>query len=823
MEAEWHQKSQQHAQLVQGFRKAVQLSQEAEEALRRELASAVSKEQTTRSVLDQQTQERDVTIAKLQTELERMAQQARQMASRGVFDSPLNAAPTDDAATQSQRIEDLSSKVKKLKKQLTVCKNENARLRVQVVVKSKGQELKLDRSIDTDDTADDDSSTTTASSRRLLKERDDAISALVKQAMAQDVVVTELRKEIDQLNAEKLNYVNVESSESTVKQLQQEADVFAGQVIELDGEIEQLKSALSIQERKVLELEDQLAKAKSQPVANSSSVHRLEAEIDELKEANTTQRNELRELRRKAWEAESASDEMARLRNEAAAAQQAANDKKVVLEKLEQDRLKLQEELDAERTNKATIQAQLSEQLEKLEKSHTERVSSLQTKLDESRWAFDELKASPSHMSEEGVIALRQEIATLRQDLTSQTHEADNAKITIRELEGMLAERNSAEAGAFEEEKEDLLSEIESLTRQLEEARERIKVLETDVVIIEDFKAKLERADEARAESEKNIVDAYERKVSLLTLDKDVTIDKLRKELVIEKESNAEELQEVTNQLKVYQMEISDLREEMTEQVSKRETRIFELEHILAAQEQLVSNMKIEMDHLQGSMEGSAARRKEENDEMQQELLTLTAAAAKQEREIQSLRMELESKTLEHKSEVAKLENKITVLEKNPQELRNAHDLQMELRVKEVKDRLEKLKWRNTSLKEENLNLRERLEQAEALAKESADHDRTKALETQLAKQMAKVKSLESQLKSLKEPPVPDVASGPGSREPPAGAQTKLVPEPPVRAASPTPASIDKKLSAPSPTRGMLKIFGRKNVPQSPAKSVGVQ
>jgi myosin heavy subunit len=218
-------------------------------------------------------------------------------------------------------------------------------------------------------------------------------------------------------------------------------------------------------------------------------------------------------------------------------------------------------------------------------------------------------------------------------------------------------------------------------------------------------------------------------------------------------------------------------------------------------------------------MEGSAARRKEENDEMQQELLSVTATAAKQEREIQSLKMELDAKTLGQQSEIAKLEEKIAVLEKNPVELRNAQDLQMELRVKEVKDRLEKLKWRNTSLKEENLNLRERLEQAEAMAKDNTDYDRTKALEQQLSKQMAKVKLLQSELKSMKEPPVPPSETS-SSREPPASAPPKSPPHTSEKSTTQTevlPPKTDK-VAAPSPSRRLM-LFGRKRVPSQDGTS----
>jgi hypothetical protein len=755
--------------------------------------------------------------------------------------------PIADSHLLQIKVDDLTSKVKKLKKGLLVAKNENSRFRTQLILKSKNPvELKSDQSIDTDETVDidDESAMSESSIRRLLKERDDAISSLVKQAVGQDMVIVELRSEIEVLNSKITNATDRDISPDveTVQQLQREAEVFASQVIELDAEIEQLKSTIVTHELHVADLEHQLENTKVTAPPQllpgeiqllTNKIHDLEAEIDELKEANLTQQDELRNLRRKVWNTASVNDEVAKAQSETLATKREVTDHLVTIDVLIKEKTMLSDELSTVRTTKAELEQQLRDALLSVQKSSAERISALEEKLDECRWLYDELKASPSHMSEEAVVALRDEMHLIRQNLTSQTEDLRKAHATVKELEEILADQNAKCAADFEEEKEELLAEIESLTHRLNDAQDRITELEADTGIIDDFKEKLERADLAREESEKNIVDTFDRRMSLLTLDKDLTIDKLRKELMIEKQTKTEEMEELTAQLKVYQVEISELREEMAEQIEHREARIFALEATLTAQEQLVTTMKTEMDHLQSSMEGSVARRKDENDEMQQELLTLTAAAGKQEREITSLKLELEAKTLEYQSVIAKLEHKVAVLEKTPSELRNAQDLQMELRVKEVKDRLEKLKWRNTSLKEENLNLRERLEQAELLAKANSDSDRMKELEDQLSKQLLKVKTLESELRSTREPPADepssisttrdfsngDAVSTPSNRVDD-GSQvssaTRSTKKPPkaasTRSASPVTSvsSSYERLSAPSPPRRGMKLFGRK-------------
>ena len=260
----------------------------------------------------------------------------------------------------------------------------------------------------------------------------------------------------------------------------------------------------------------------------------------------------------------------------------------------------------------------------------------------------------------------------------------------------------------------------------------------------------------------------------------------------------------------------------MKEQIEHREARIYTLEVTLSAQEQLIGNMKTEMDQLQGSMENSVARRKDENDELQQELLAISATAAKQEREITTLKLEMEAKSMEYQSTISNLEQKIILLERAPTELRNAQDLQMELRVKEVKDRLEKLKWRNASLKDENMNLRERLEQADALAQANGDIDRMKELEQQLATQLLKVRHLESELnKTLVDTTASTTTST--AREP--SSPTSPIMETDLTSSTtstttkeadsrsdplPPRQPEDRKVSAPSPSRRGLKLFGRK-------------
>lgn len=590
----------------------------------------------------------------------------------------------------------------------------------------------------------------------IINERDEAIASLVTQTQEQEEIIEELQQQLKDLMSKRTSRSigGGGSSPDVVKRLEEEAKVFAEQVIELDEEMEQLKSVLNERERQASEMSRQLMnfKEKDDPKL-SFLVKDLEAEVDELREANKTQLEEIRELRKKVWTTRSNDDEVATLRNQLQRLEVEAADSKRSAERANSSWGETQRILAEERIKLGQVEKTYSEKMETADKMNKERIQSLEKQLADVQAEFDALKMQPSHVSEDECKAIQDELVNLKQTVENLNFELDNSKRTVQELDGMLAEKRANEAAFHEEEKEELLAEIESLSNKLEEARHRISQMSEDETLIGDFKEKLERADDAREESEKNIIAAYERKLSLLTLDKDVTNDKLRKELIDEKEANAEEIAELNEQLKLHQNEVSELREELEEQIEQREARIFELEHTLEAQEQLVENMKSEMDHLQGSMEGNTARRKEEIEELQKELLDMTAAAAKHEREIEALKGELETNKSIHEAEATQLKKKVVELEGVPEKNRNAQDLQMELRVKEVKDRLEKLKWRNSSLKVENINLRERLERAETILKENDQPDRLKSLQAELNSQSRKIKKLETELERAREPP----------------------------------------------------------------------
>lgn len=756
--------------------------------------------------------DRDTTIsalvkASVTLEEQVSAQQSELQALKKESDKSGGAPMIDEVGKLKQTIESykrnettLNGQIHRLRKQLQQIKQESTENRAKLDDLSKRTDTSFGRD-QSEDVVD------SAHYEKQLKERDDAISNLVKQSMVQDRLLGELR---DQLVAADQEIEKLKSSRGTVpslqeiKQLQSEAEVFAGQVIELDEEIESLRNSVTQKECRISELEKELevAKKSSQGDSNPHHIVQLKAEIDELKEAYDTQQEELRALRRREREYDKNSDAYASLQRDLQRSRDETKNLKERIAELENDKNELRLQMESDRHRHAATVAKLTEDLEAARQANDGSVEELRNQLNEAQHSLESLKNNSGMVDEFELESLRNEVQRLRTNLTTQASALESASSTIRELENMLAQKSSSETAAHEEEKEELLLEIESLSKQLEEAQQKLEKLDMERGIIEDFKEKLECADEARAASEQNIIDSYERKISLLKLDKDVAIEKLRNKLLEEEECRKAELDDANAAIDNYEAEIATLKSQM----EKRETRIFALEQTLQAQEQLVRNMQAEMDHLQTSMESAASLRRKSADEMQEELAQLTNTVQKQEREIKSLKMQMEQERLGHETEVNKLNETIKSMEAHASsEHRDAQDLKMELRLQSVKDRLEKLSWRNNSLKDENIALRDRLVKAEAQIQLSEqEKDDVSQLKVIISKQQATIEDLEAELDMIKAPPstIPSASAKPAS----------------LRSESPAPVVSSDQPPSPQERLNLRGLLGRR---RSTSRDVG--
>ncbi|CAB9504237.1 myosin, heavy chain 11, smooth muscle [Seminavis robusta] len=583
--------------------------------------------------------------------------------------------------------------------------------------------------------------------RRQIQERDDAVSALVQQSMTHESTVQELQKRL-QRSAQELEAMREDKKRSSVqlkaelRRLHQESEIFAGQIIEQDEELEALRAEIHNRDESISALNRQLTASRGPsyrpgmltPNGESPEVVSLSAQIDELEEANETYRTELRELRFKLRDFDNIRNELARTkydleeleRNSHAMAGQ-RGDLQAALAAREEAEQRLEEALATRDANSKAIDL-LARERDALVAQRDKVIEELRRNIDGCTSQIEALETEIDNVH-----------AELR--LKNQALEAAEKKISRLESQNhtMTMDYSRSIAGDAQSENQNsaLFEEIEDLQQQL-------KDLEAENDRLSAFKEKMNAAENLQMQSGK-IVEAYERKLSLLTSDKDATIDSLQKSLMSIKGQAAEDFEAMTRDMKKFDLENQTLRQEMQKALEQKNNQIFALEHTLDAQEQLVGNMKNEMDHLQGSMVNTASSRREEIEDMEREVLDLTTRNAAFEREITALKMQLEESKLVHMAEVAKLRESVDRLS---QECRSSPEVKPrnpidDFPIHEVKERLEKLRWRNNSIQEENFKLKSRLEKAEAEIQSARNEKyRTANLE-------AKVGALTRQLEKL--------------------------------------------------------------------------
>jgi len=559
-----------------------------------------------------------------------------------------------------------------------------------------------------------------------------------------DITVDEM--EMEQLREDK------ESLRSKLAQLEAEAEDCKKKNSKLEqmlyhpNPLARLETEAEDYKKTISKLEEMLTTKTAPEVASSADNHLLwEAARNEI-ESN---REVIKDLKAKLEEEQEAREEYENNINELELEKDAA------INKLRKQLIDIDAELKEQRTSKleATKKAETESASESdavIENQRKEIVDDQETKNElkegeEHSYKLASTKQEVVTLHEKMVVVLQEreaQIEALERKLEEKEKELrgsqdglgeESAKATICKLEHMLAEKNASEAAAYDEEREELLAEIENLQGQLDAAHSDLAFVEGGQDLIDTFKNKLEKAEEARDEKEKSIIDNYERKLSLLKLDNDVATDKLHKELTQVKLSETEQQEELSRKLVSSQIELSNLREQLTGQLQQREAHIYGLERGLQAQEELVCNMRAEMDHLQGNMESTAISRREQLESMQQELTDLTNAGAKQDREIASLKLQLEDSSMVHKTETAKLQGIIKSLEKEAsvEDLSSA-GIQIGVQVKEVKDRLDNLRKFNAALQEKNVGLQEDNENLRKHVRKAEDLERT--LETQTLK-----------------------------------------------------------------------------------------
>ena len=711
-----------------------------------------------------------------------------------------------------------------------------------------------------------------------VQERDRAIENLVNQSIAQESNVRELKSRISALMKEletsrlPKNKFDDPTVKAELRRLQQESEIFAGQIIEQDEELELLKRSLQARddevstlkkeisdmnskleatdsapanEQEVASLKNEVAELQKELVSRNDQLVKLEqelsevrskqssrnddskrvidlqAELDELTEANHSNRSELRDLRKQLWEAKERAGEAGDLKIELAQAKYALDELKRKMEEgsqksdVDSESLQLQNALSDALANSRALEEKLSLQAESLMRSNRDDVDKLELMVKERDELIKDLRSQPhgSNFNEEQILMFQREIESLRQELAEKSESLDEAQQELSKNTEMLEEAmrsnrdlqmslGNVETDLAETMQtipigdDDLKAANAALEKQLAALKSEIESSKSEPRDQNNLRVQLEEAEEARIKSEKDIVDSYERKLSVLNMEKDVTIDGLRKDLAAIRGRSSDDISGFENQLRMLESENAGLREQLQGELQSKNQQIYALEHTVHAQEQLVENMRAEMDQLQSGMEHATETRRGEVEEMQQEVMAIEGRAMKQEREIIALKMQLEEKKLEHKEEVFKLKETIKTMEESPL-AKTMAGLQNDDRMLEARQRLEQLKWRNTQLQEENLKLGGRLERA-VIEIKSMDAERAHAaeLEKETLGLRQQVKVLEGLLANASRPP--------SRQEPPA-------PPAPVRTIVDKENKKDKKPKKNQSSGGGFRLFKRKD------------
>jgi len=336
--------------------------------------------------------------------------------------------------------------------------------------------------------------------------------------------------------------------------------------------------------------------------------------------------------------------------------------------------------------------------------------------------------------------ALSEEVRTLHAALKTKQNEVS----TIRAGTVVQGEIE-VELQSTREQKHFLEKEVNRLQLALESAENsdsRIAVL----------KRQVEEAEKGRTQFEKTMISNYERKLSLMKMNKDVTIDGLRKELSQHKERQRETEADLLNKIRSLEKEKIEVEGELKAKMDHKNAMIEHLEQTLSAHEQVSSHMQDDLNHLQSGYETVSVTRRAEIEELQEELVDVQTKATKYEREITSLKMKLEEQKLQHRNEVSRLESAIDSLETDTESpmMRDVAMQRQRHMEHEYRQQVEGLRSKINSLQEENVNIKHEMEKNGKQRSSNNDKYRNSQLHEQVVKLQQRLREYEGDNDSIR-------------------------------------------------------------------------
>jgi chromosome segregation ATPase len=459
-----------------------------------------------------------------------------------------------------------------------------------------------------------------------IQERDQAIQNLVSQSMAQEAHVRDLKtrvsslmKEVETVRMQKGRHDD-SSSGAEIRRLQEESEIFAGQIIEQDEELKRMQRDLKVRDEMISTLKKELAdinirakvsdrsitiiddpgmhdelKATKSILAardaqlteqgvrieeltmQAALVSELKAELDEMQDAAESNRVELRELRTQLWESKNAAGSTNDLRLELEQAQYAlsefkrqhltaaafSNEDRIQLEstiKYNAELLQLKNEMES-KVN--TLEGELQDRDAVIQNLRLQLSDVCSSESDEMRL---------SQEAKDGQIkALQSEIRQSQQDLNEARSLVQANELTIESVEQQLACSHN-EVLSLQEQLEAKSSTENTLLDQLKSSQNEVQV----------FREKLE-SEMTRFKSLDQSVSTLQQEVENLHKELDG-----RSELVVELEAR---LQTADGQLKVMQSKVDRQSKEIDDLQALLTTKESGLKDELAMKAALVAQV----------------------------------------------------------------------------------------------------------------------------------------------------------------------------------------------------------------------------------------
>jgi len=377
------------------------------------------------------------------------------------------------------------------------------------------------------------------------------------------------------------------------------------------------------------------------------------------------------------------------------------------------------------------------------------------------------LRSNNAHDSDANdiILALTNEVKKLRsKQLSDQGGESDVIQALSHEVKslhealkkkGDEVEARDIEATVRAEVEDELLSmkqQKEFLSNEVSKLQVALDSIGNDNQRIIELKKQVGEAEKGRTHFEKTMISTYERKLNLMQMNKDLTIDGLRKELSQCKKRQKELEADLLNKIRLLETEKREIEAELQAKMQHKNAKIQFLEQTLSAHEQVSGHMKEELDQLQSGMETVSVTRRAEVEEIQEDLMDAQAKTTKYERKITSLKMEVEELRLQHRNEVGRLQNTIMSLESDS-ETPMMRDVAMERERRLENDHRQQLKDLMTKvnmLQEENATLKHTSDKDVKPRASNNDKWRNSALQEQVIRLQQRLREFEGDSESVR-------------------------------------------------------------------------